>query len=347
MLRLPLAIAVAWLAAAGGASQVAAGGTSPSAPEPLFASDEVVELTLAGPLSSTFADTKNRDERPFTLRVGSDQIPLQVRVRGHSRARVCRNAPLRLGLDTAMTANTLFAGQDKLKLVLPCRDSDSAEADILKEYAAYRIFNLLSSVSFRVRLARIRFMDTEHSAAEPMMERYGFLIEPDEALGVRAGLQEARVEHVRRGGLDADQAALTFIFQYLIANTDWSLVAGTGEENCCHNIRLFGTTPVLYVVPYDFDLSGLVDAPYARPDPSLHISRVTQRLYRGYCIDPEALGPALDRVTARRGEILDVLRALPLLSEKQVESRVAYLDRFFEEAADRAKLLDRFRSRCI
>jgi len=346
MQKLALVIALLSLAAAGGSSH-AAEAPSPATFGPLFTGDEVVELSLVGPLASTFADTRKRDERPFSLRVAGEEIPLQVRVRGHSRARVCRNAPLRLDLDTDLAAKTLFAGQDELKLVLPCRDSDGAEADILEEYGAYRIFNLLSAVSFRVRLARIRFVDTERSASEPMMERYGFLIESDEELGARAGLQESKVPHVRRGDLDADQAALVFIFQYLIANTDWSLVTATGETDCCHNIRLFGAPPVLYAVPYDFDLSGLVDAPYARPDPSLHIRRVTQRLYRGYCIDPTALEPALDRVLARRDGILGVLRGLPLLSQEQIEAKEAYLDRFFEQATDREKLLNQFRSRCL
>jgi len=346
MPKLPRALALVWLAAAGGSS-LAAEASAPAAFGPLFAGDEVLELSLAGPLSATFADTKQREERPFSLRAAGGEIPLQVRVRGHSRARVCRNAPLRLDLDTDRTADTPFAGQDKLKLVLPCRDSDGAEADILEEYAAYRIFNLLSAVSFRVRLARMRFVDTERPASGPMMERYSFLIEPDEELGARAGLQETQVPHVRRGDLDADQAALAFIFQYLIGNTDWSLVTATGEEDCCHNIRLFGAPPVLYAVPYDFDLSGLVDAPYARPDPSLHIRRVTQRLYRGYCIDPAALGPALDRVLARREEILGVLRGLPVLTEAQIQAKVGYLERFFEQAAEREKLLERYRNRCI
>jgi hypothetical protein len=314
---------------------------------PLFADDAVIELSLEGPLKATFADREVRQPRPFSLRMGAADVPVQVQVRGKSRTRICAFAPLRLDFGPDGAAGTVFAGQGRLKLVLPCHDSDPAEGDVLEEYAAYRIFNLLSDLSYRVRLAHIRFVDTDEPDAGPLMVRHAFLLESDGELSARAGLPEARMPAVRRSELAADQAALVFIFQYLVGNTDWSLVAAKGEDLCCHNLRLFGAAPPLYAVPYDFDLVGLVNARYAKPDPSLKIRDVRRRRYRGYCIDPGALEAALAHIRARQDVILAVSRSLPLLDESQLEAQARYLESYFEQAGDAPQLLEQFVEQCL
>jgi hypothetical protein len=333
-------LVAAFLTAGGAGADTAAYG-------PLFARDSVIEMSLEGPVSTTLEDRESRQLRAFTLRQGADGVPLQVRVRGKSRARVCSLAPLRLEFAAGSAAGTEFAGQAALKLVLPCHDADSAERDLIEEYAAYGIFNLLSERSYRVRLLQVRFVDTGKPGEPPALQRHAFVLESDAELAARSGLPEARVPAVRRGDLEPGQAAAVFIFQYLIGNTDWSLVTAGGEEWCCHNLRLFGAAPPLFAVPYDFDLAGLVDARYAKPDPSLKIRDVTQRRYRGYCIDPAALAAALARVTAQRDAILAVTRSLPLLGEQQIATRVRYLEDFFEQAEDAPRLLRRFEKQCL
>jgi hypothetical protein len=326
----------------------APGGVADPAPlRPLFADDAVIELSLAGPLSATFADRESRQPRLFSLRLGTTEVPVEVQVRGKSRARICTFAPLRLDFGPDGAAGTVFAGQDRLKLVLPCHDSDRAEGDVLEEYAAYRTFNLLSDLSFRVRLVRIRFIDTDRRDDDPLMERHAFLLEPDAELSARAGRPEARIAAVRRSELEANQAAIVFIFQYLVGNTDWSLVTAEGEEACCHNLRLFGAAPPLYAVPYDFDLAGLVNARYAKPDPSLNIQSVKRRRYRGYCIDSAALETALVRITTQRDAVLAASRSLPLFDKKQTEARERYLEGFFEQAEDAPRLLRQFEEQCL
>ena len=94
---------------------------------------------------------------------------------------------------------------------------------------------------------------------------------------------------------------LTFVFQYLIGNTDWSLVTADTEEHCCHNIDLFELGGHTLLVPYDFDLAGLVDASYAKPDPEIKIRSVRTRRYRGYCLPAPVLAEALDTVSRPSG----------------------------------------------
>ena len=93
----------------------------------------------------------------------------------------------------------------------------------------------------------------------------------------------------QRRRIEPRAAARFAMFNYMIGNLDWSVRAGPQGDSCCHNGRLVGGGPLLTPVPYDFDFSGLVDAPYATPPEGFKINSVRQRLYRGYCAhDAEA-----------------------------------------------------------
>ena len=313
----------------------------------LFGADDIIEIELIGPLSSVLDDKARREERSFILRTGGLEQSLDVRTRGKSRSTLCSFPPLRLNFSNSMATASVFAGQQKLKLVTHCQNQAAAQTNLLQEYAAYKIFNLLSDVSFRVRLLRITYSDTDDELPKSAADQYGFVIESAADLAERVGGDVVQETGVVLSSLDAQQAATVFIFQYLIGNTDWSLVMADEDDTCCHNGDLFDIDGVRYYVPYDFDMSGLVNASYARPDPSLRITRVTQRLYRGYCISTDALRDALSNVRAQRGGIMTVVRSLPELSQKEVDSTSSYLDKFFMRADDAEKLLQSFERRCL
>ncbi len=127
----------------------------------LFEDNTIIEVNLTGPLSSLFESDDDRRELPFILRANDVERSIKVRVRGKSRRRVCTFPPLRINFAVDDTTQSITEGQDKLKLVTHCRKNKSAELDILQEYAAYRIFNLVSDVSYRVRLLHITYTDTD------------------------------------------------------------------------------------------------------------------------------------------------------------------------------------------
>ena len=314
---------------------------------PLFEDDTVLNVRLSGPLGTLIEHPESREARAFVLSANGVDHAIMVRVRGRSRLDVCQFLPLQFEFGGEGTANTVFEGQQRLKLVTHCRTSASYETSVLREYAAYRIFNLISEVGYKVRLLHITYHDTDGRLEDTTFQRYGFLIEPAAALADRTDGQVAEVGGVSLALLDKPQAAAVFIFQFLIGNTDWSLVPSEGESCCCHNIDLVDIGSRRYSVPFDFDLSGLVNARYARPHPKLRISRVTQRRYRGYCIDPEALAGALTRITMLRADILDVINGLPGLSPEARTISLAYLERFFARAEDEDKLLFSFGRSCL
>ena len=205
----------------------------------LFEDNTIIEVNLTGPLSSLFESDDDRRELPFILRANDVERSIKVRVRGKSRRRVCTFPPLRINFKVNDTAQSIMEGQDKLKLVTHCLENKSAESDILQEYAAYRIFNLVSDVSYRVRLLHITYTDTDGGLKEKEFDRYGFLIESASALAERVGGQAEHVTGVSLRSLDNQQAATVYIFQYLIGNTDWSLVTADDDDTCCHNGDLF------------------------------------------------------------------------------------------------------------
>ncbi len=141
--------------------------------------------------------------------------------------------------------------------------------------------------------------------------------------------------------------ATVYVFQYLIGNTDWSLVSPYEERSCCHNGTLIETGSGILYIPFDFDLSGLVHAPYARPDENLRIRSVRQRLYRGFCMQSEYLEAALDRLRMIRDDVAELMNALPRRDAESRRKNIAYLDQVFRAAAQDGRLLARFERDCL
>jgi hypothetical protein len=324
---------------------IALGSSWASGPKPLFDDDRLLEIELHGPLAATLDDRDDRAERPFLLKAEGRQWDVLVRVRGHSRSRrsVCAFPPLRLRFEGA---TGVFAGQEKLKLVTHCQSSARGDADVMEEYLAYRAFNLLSESSFRVRPLRITYIDTHDPDENPPGHRYGFFIEPAEQLAARIGGVPIDLEGVSLARLNPQQAALVYVFQYLIGNTDWSLVTSDTKEHCCHNGLLFDVGGRVDYVPYDFDLSGLVDARYAEPDPSLRIPNVRVRRYRGYCTSPGVLAAAVQKTRESETAMFAIVSDAPGLDEDKRAEAIEYLEWFFDRAADKEKLLKKFDAYC-
>ena len=163
----------------------------------------------------------------------------------------------------------------------------------------------------------------------------------------RTGSDPLRISGVPRRSLDQDQAAAVFIFQYMIGNSDWSLVTGQDEDTCCHNGDLFDIGDWIYYVPYDFDLAGLVNARYAYPDPALPIRKVTQRIYRGLCLPQDTVRKAIRKINRLKTEILAVMHSSTGLSAHDIEANVDFLTRFFDRAEDEDKFLRLINRQCL
>ncbi len=297
-------------------------------------------------MSTLLEDSEARGEQPFRLTLGDQVFNVGANLRGNSRVELCHFPPIRLNFSKSDAQETVFAGQRKLKLVTHCKGGANYEKNLLEEYAAYRILNVLTDMSFRTRLLHIRYVDSEHPDRDAVV-RYGFLIEPEKALAGRNGGTLLDLRHVTKPRLDEPHAAIVYVFQYLVGNTDWSLVRAFDSETCCHNGELVGIDDRQYYVPYDFDMAGLVNARYAAPNPDLRLRRVTQRRYRGYCSTTEAVRDALQLVISHHDDILKIIAELPGFSEDDIASSSRFLEGFFKGAANEEKLLREFERRCL
>lgn len=314
--------------------------------EKLFDAEDVLSIELRGPLQATMNDTRSRNSREFVLTAGDREYKISAKLRGNSRVRACRFRPLYLDFSATDARNSIFEGQGKLKLVTHCRESDAYEQNVLEEYAAYRIFALLSDVALRTRLLKIRYIDTGKKKPGTVI-RYGFLIESDAELAARTGGEKLRVPGVNRLTLNTRQAATSFAFQYLIGNTDWALVNAIGARHCCHNGIMLDVGGSHYFVPYDFDQAGLVNARYAKPAREVGIRSVRTRRYRGYCIDGMDEGVGIAAIEARKQDILELVAGLPAANAKVLESRMDYLQEYFDASRNPGELAADFRKRCL
>ncbi len=314
---------------------------------PLFDGNSILEMELHGPRQELVKKRKQENDWPFRLITDASAQNVQIRARGNSRLRICKLPPLRVEFDGVENQQTAFDGLKKLKLVVPCRNGEAAQSNVLEEYLAYRIFNFISENSYRVRLFRVTFVDAmERKKAENEVV-FGFAIEPRQIFADRVGANAVDVSGVSVASLNRQHMAKVYIFQYLIGNTDWSLVTADGDDVCCHNGELVDINSERFYIPYDFDLSGIVNASYAYPDASLSISKVTRRLYRGFCMQREELQTALTDINDKKSDILQELSALSGMEEKEKTKTRKFLEAFFEQAENETKLLDNFERRCL
>jgi hypothetical protein len=317
---------------------------SPRAPSPLFRTTAPLALQLETDLRALLRDRgEKRVEHSATLRFrdpggDSGSVKVDLRTRGIFRLKRCAFPPIRIDLPARKVEHTPFAGQDKLKLVTHCQSDRGSERNLLREYALYRVFNALTDTSFRVRLAHVTYID---SAKADTVIRYGFLIESDAELGRRIGAAVQEADKVHDVLTDATYMTLVAVFQYLIGNTDWSVWGR-------HNIAIFGDTltHARLAVPYDFDFSGAVGAPYAIPPEQLPIKSVRERLYRGYCQPDTLLNRVLDRFRLAKDSIYASVRAVPDLPERDVKGLLDYFDDFFSALDNRGTVQREFVRRC-
>jgi hypothetical protein len=331
-----------------------AGAQVPGDADPLFQDDAVIDITITAPLPSLLKRRPDEEYLPATLSYGDADgntvtIEMGIRTRGNYRRqpRVCPFPPLRINLDKSQTKGTLFDKQDKLKLVAHCRDkSDRYEQGVIREYLTYRILNALTDVSYRARLVRVTYIDSENKHKDRI--QYAFFIEHKDRMAKRIGLPEIVAPKITTAQLEGVYSDLTSLFEYLIGNTDFSPIAGAKGEDCCHNSTLFGNEgEPIYSVPYDFDMSGFVDAPYAEPNPRFDIKSVTQRLYRGRCAHIGNLENSVQTFQDRRAEIFAMIADQPELGDKTRKTLTRFVEDFYE-VIDNPKKLDRYiRKDCI
>jgi hypothetical protein len=142
--------------------------------------------------------------------------------------------------------------------------------------------------------------------------------------------------------VEQDQLLFMSLFQYMIGNTDYSIIA-------LHNVIMIDDVKgVRYTVPYDFDYSGLVKAHYAVPFKDLGLVSVQDRLYRGPCKTQAELEAALKPFQEKKAELLALPASLTGLGLEDGQRKYTekYLNEFFEIIGNPNKLKKTFVTDC-
>jgi hypothetical protein len=306
-------------------------------PHPLFQSDAVLKAALTAPIAQAY-DQRNQEVRIYIpgqwTYIDNDGQPkrleVSIRTRGNFRRQYCASPPLQLNFKKSQVKGTLFAGQDKLKLVAPCRRGEKFRQYVILEYLAYRTLEILTDYSFKTRLLRLTYVDSQEKL-DPWTDIV-FVIEDDSDVAKRLGLERLKIPEIQFDELDREKDALAELFQFLIANNDYSVLRGADGEDCCHNVDVMvGEDPdgPRIPIPFDFDMSGLVDASYAAPPSHLPIRDVRFPYYTGLCHPPGVLDAAIAHVNTKREEIIALFNNTKELDPKVRLTALKKIENFF------------------
>lgn len=320
-------------------------------PDPLFQEDGILDVTLTAPLTTLIRERSADDDMPgvFEYRRGDGtaiRLDIRIRARGHFRRENCKLPPLRLNFRKSQTDASLFDKQDKLKLVVHCDRSGRYQQSLLREYLAYRVLNTLTDQSFRVRLLRVTYVDSEER--RPDQIRFAFLIEHKDRLGRRYGMKEAKVDMATVDSIQPGPLNLTSLFQFFIANTDFSPIRSEPDRDCCHNYVLFeNDSDRMIPVPYDFDLSGFVNAPYAKPNARFGLRNVRERLYRGRCANNGYIEDSLQQFRDNRETISRLVNQQEGLPSAVRKSIFYSIDSFYKLIDEPREVERQLLEKCI
>lgn len=317
--------------------------------KPLFASSAPLALGLDAPFGGLFGNRGS--EKPTDAILTDDRgnrLPIRVGLRGLTRRTgdICNFPPLMVRFAVPPPPTSTFAGQKKLKLITHCRQGNDGDRFTLLEYAGYRLYSALTPKSFGARLATITYREPN---GRTVATRPAFFIEDLGDVAARNGSTEIRTRaRVPLTALSPADGALYGLFQHMIANHDWSMRAGPAGDNCCHNAKLIGAlaTGATIPIPYDFDFSGLVNAPYATPPEQLNLGSVRQRKYRGFCAHNAAVIAAARTLREKQSALLAELAAIPGLDRGGAAQASAFLQTFFAEIATDASVEANIVGRC-
>jgi len=268
---------------------------------------------------STFIDT----EMQYKYNGNWEVIPVSLRARGNFRRAECYFPPVKMKIKKSNAKNTLFEGNKRLKLVLPCKLETNNNDNILQEYMAYKLYEAISPYNFKTRRVKITFAEKKgKKIKEHMLE--GFLIEDDDLVADRF---EGKVleRFIHPLAMDAESSAQNAFFQFMIGNTDFS----TAYQ---HNGKLLYIDKKIIPLPYDFDMSGLVDASYATVNTTLGIKSVKDRKYRGFKRDNAVLEGVRSQFLTQKQKLMDIVGSMAgdFESEKEFGETQSYIESFFK-----------------
>lgn len=269
----------------------------------------------------------------------SMEFDIKVRTRGNMRLNICSYPPLKLKFDKADLEKRSLKALNELDIVNHCQNGEQYDQLILREYLAYQLYEEISPFCFNTQLVRLHYLKPDGSYAyEPTV---GFIVENTEELTARLNARRIRTPVISQNAIDRKCLLRVCVFQYMIGNTDWFV------KNR-HNLEFIGVPgiPYLVTVPFDFDYSGLVGAPYASHHESLKLPSVLTRYYQGNCEPKEEVITILNEFIAKKETLLKAATEIPGMDDRSINHVVDYLSEFFMIIENPKKVENHILSHC-
>ena len=181
------------------------------------------------------------------------EIQVSLRARGNFRRKHCYFTPVKIKIKKSDALNTIFSDNRTLKLVLPCKNNRDKNDNILKEFIAYKIYEIISPYYFKTRRLEVDYTNQKNNKGINY-NLAGFLIEDDDKVAKRFDGKIVKRKISPLAMDDFNSVNLSF-FNFLIGNTDFSIAHQ-------HNGKLLFYEKKIIPIPYDFDLTGWVKPKY-------------------------------------------------------------------------------------
>lgn len=292
---------------------------------------DIIKVTLQADLDQLILNKKKDDYQEATLTINSTEgekvHEVKIKPRGKFRRRTCDFPPLKIKFKKAgLKEKGINTAHKSLKLVTHCMNTPEAEQTIIKEYIAYKMYNQLTEASYKVQLVEVTYVNDSDASVDV---KYGFIIENTDEMAERIDGKE--VEGVFNLTLDSIQqnySKLIPMFQYMIANMDWRPQMG-------QNIKVVDKKDGNRImVPYDFDFSGLVNAPYAIPNQDFQQQKIQDRIYMDRVDDLKELMPTIKYFQAHKTDIINTIKECEHLTKKNRRKMVNYINEFYNTLKD-------------
>lgn len=289
---------------------------------------EMVEVNLELNTSEAFGDRKNQDKHEAIFSY-QDQLGklqtwnIKVEQRGRFRRMKCENLPpLKLNFKKRDLAEAGLIEFDDMKLVTHCvNDAKEAKQLLVKEYLAYKIYNQITNLSFRVQFVKINYKDVLSGKVDT---QYGILIEDAAQLRDRINAEkDDKAYNLNPEKYNTNQVKAVALFNYMIGNSDWSI-----QE--MRNVKVLVKDGQHILVPFDFDFAGLVDAPYVRLRPEHRLASSKERIFLGFRDDASDLKSARRFFKHKRIAIIKTIEDCSIISSKDQREMIRYINSFYD-----------------
>ncbi len=286
--------------------------------------DEAAKITLETDLTTILANRGSEEYYPALLTGPNGKAyPVKVKPKGKFRRRVAEIPPLKIKFPKKTLEEQGLDTLNEVKLVMPYYDNTLGDELLVKEYLIYRMYEHLTAACVRARLVKITLRDTHVEKSRKTM--FGLLVEDSEETTARLNGIEIEQYGLPADSMVVNTAALVAMFEYMIGNTDW-------DVPMMRNVRLIQSkeNKKVILVPYDFDFSGAVSAPYASPSSESGLMSVRDRFLIANGIPKEALRRATKSLKNAQKDLYEICQSRYLSRDASL-ALIEYLDTFFHQ----------------